>query len=86
MLSQIISELFTTLNDLSLTRPTHKAQNKKNRERGTQAIITTLPRHCHEAREQPMKGPLMTGIPKPGGSGPEGFHLILHQVGVVPGP
>jgi hypothetical protein len=29
MLSQMISELFTTLNDLSLTRPTHKAQNKK---------------------------------------------------------
>jgi hypothetical protein len=64
--SQIIFGLYSTLINLSPTA--YKERTKqKNRERGAQAIVTTLPQHYQEDREQPMEGPSTTGTPKPSG-------------------
>jgi hypothetical protein len=63
----IASGLYTTLINLSPTAYREKTKKKKKRERGAQAIITTLPWHCQEDHEELMEGPLMLGILKPSG-------------------
>jgi hypothetical protein len=88
MHSQIVSGLYTTTINLSpiAYREKKKMEKTENKGRGVQAIVTTPLHHCWEGYEQLMKEPSVTGIFMLVGSGPEGFHLILRQVGVVPRP
>jgi hypothetical protein len=72
MHSQIISGLYTTLINLSPMAYRERTKQRE-RERGTQAIITTLPRHCHEDHEHPTEGPSTTGILKPDEFGSRGL-------------
>jgi hypothetical protein len=68
MHEQIVSGLYTTLVNLSPVayRERRKQKNRKNKERGIQAIITT-PLHRHLEGYEPLtKEPLMKGILKPG--------------------
>jgi hypothetical protein len=64
--------LYTTL----IKCESHGLQGKnkiRKRERGAQAIVTTVPRHCQEDRERLMEGPSTIGTWKPGGLGSRGL-------------
>jgi hypothetical protein len=54
---------------LNLGPTTYKKRTKQKKERGSEAVTTTPPRHCREGYEQPTEGPSMIGILKPNGSG-----------------
>jgi hypothetical protein len=64
---QIISSLYTIVINLHTMAYKEGTKQKRERERGAQAIVTTLPQHCQEDHKTPMEGPSMIGTLKPGG-------------------
>jgi hypothetical protein len=88
MHGQIILGLYRTLINLSPTvnRERKERRERRNIERGTQAILTTPIQRCQEGYEQPMEEPWTIGILKPSRFNLESFHLTICQVGIVPRP